>query len=43
MAKLRSPNYPNFDLGGALALAEKIYSKDGRNKVSRAALATHLA
>jgi len=42
MAKLRSPNYPNFDLGGALALAEKIYSKDGRNKVSRAALATHL-
>lgn len=42
MAKLRSPNYPNFDLGGALALAEKIYSKDGRNKVSRATLASHL-
>ena len=42
MAKLRSPNYPNFDLQGALALADKIYAKDGRNKVSRATLATHL-
>jgi hypothetical protein len=42
MANSRSPNYPNFDLAGALRLAEKIYSEDGRNKVSRAALAAHL-
>ncbi len=42
MAKLRSPNYPNYDLGGAVGLIEKVYAKDGRNKVSRAALADHL-
>jgi hypothetical protein len=42
MAKTRSPNYPNYDLDGALVLAQKVYAKDGRNKVSRATLATHL-
>jgi hypothetical protein len=42
MAKIRSPNYPNYDLEGALLLVDKVYAKDGRNKVSRPALATHL-
>lgn len=42
MANSRSPNYPNHDLGGALLLADKIFKQDGRNKVSRAALAAHL-
>jgi hypothetical protein len=42
MAKNRSPNYPNYDLEGALMLAGKVYGKDGRNKVSREALASHL-
>jgi hypothetical protein len=42
MAKLRSPNYPNRDLGAALELARVIYDKDGRNKVSRAVIAEHL-
>jgi hypothetical protein len=42
MAKLRSPNYPNRDLGAALDLARVIFDKDGRNKVSRAVIAEHL-
>jgi hypothetical protein len=42
MAKTRSPNYPNYDLAGALRLAEKVWEKDKRNKVPRAALAAHL-
>ncbi|MER9911176.1 hypothetical protein NKJ71_11085 [Mesorhizobium sp. M0050] len=42
MANVRSPNYPVTDLAGALALARKLYEKDGRNKVSKAALAGHL-
>jgi hypothetical protein len=42
MAKLRSPNYPNYDLAGAIDLIEKVYTKDGRNKLSRATLAAHL-
>lgn len=42
MAKLRSPNYPNYDLDGALILIDKVFAKDGRNKVSRLALATRL-
>lgn len=42
MAKVRSPNYPLVDLAGALAMARKLYEKDGRNKVSRSTLALHL-
>lgn len=42
MAATRSPNYPNHDLGGALVLAAKVYEKDGRSKVPRAVVATHL-
>jgi hypothetical protein len=39
---IRSPNYPNYDLDGALILTDKVFSKDGRAKVSRATLANHL-
>ena len=42
MAKLRSPNYPNRNLEASLGLAHAIYSKDGRNKISRAVLASHM-
>ncbi|RUV57560.1 hypothetical protein EOA85_15730 [Mesorhizobium sp. M5C.F.Ca.IN.020.29.1.1] len=42
MANVRSPNYPVVDLAGALTMARKLYEKDGRNKVSRSALAAHL-
>jgi hypothetical protein len=38
----RSPNYPNYDLTAALGQVRKVYDKDGRNKVSRAIIATHL-
>jgi hypothetical protein len=42
MAKVRSPNYPLVDLTSALVLARKLYDNDGRNKVSKQALASHL-
>jgi len=42
MAKIRSPNYPVVDLSSALAMAMKLYEKDGRNKVSKETLAAHL-
>ena len=42
MAKARSPNYPNYDLQSAIAMVDKVFAKDGRNKVSRAIVATHL-
>lgn len=42
MAKLRSPNYPNRNLEAALGLAEEIFAKDGRNKISRFVLVQHL-
>ena len=42
MANIRSRNYPSVDLGGALAMAHKAYTQDGRNKLSRLALAKHL-
>jgi hypothetical protein len=42
MAKVRSPNYPTMSLGGALKIAEAVFKKDHRNKVSRAALGAHL-
>ena len=42
MAKMKSPNYPKMDLGAALKLAPQVYDKDGRNKVSQAALAAHI-
>lgn len=42
MAKVRSPNYPLVDLANAMGMARKLYENDGRNKVSREALASHL-
>jgi hypothetical protein len=42
MAKVRSPNYPVVDLSTALVLARKLFDNDGRNIVSRQALASHL-
>jgi hypothetical protein len=42
MAKVRSPNYPNTDLGSALAMARKLFDKDGRNRMPQQALAKHL-
>ncbi len=42
MAKLRSPNYPNRNLEAALGFVQVIYSKDGRNKVSRMVVANHM-
>lgn len=42
MAKVRSPNYPVVDLSAALAMAKKLYDKDGRNKVPKEAVAAHL-
>jgi len=42
MAKVRSPNYPLVNLSTALNLARKLYENDGRNKISKEALASHL-
>lgn len=42
MAKVRSPNYPNTDLGSALAMARKVYDKDNRNRIPQEAIARHL-
>src|ERR1700730_19009590 len=42
MAKVRSPNYPSMSLGPALEAARISFTKDNRNKVSRAALGAHL-
>lgn len=42
MAKVRSPNYPVVDLTGALVMARKLFENDGRNKVPKQALASHL-
>ena len=42
MAKVRSPNYPQLDLGAALVAVRKAYDKDHRNKMSQTALAKHL-
>lgn len=42
MAGLRSPNYPNVGLNGALALARVIFDKDHQNKVAREVVAAHL-
>jgi hypothetical protein len=42
MAKVRSPNFPNLDLGAALSIARKAFDKDHRNKMSRDALSKHL-
>ena len=41
MAVTRSPNYPQIDLGAALDLVRKAYKAEGRNKMSRAVLASH--
>lgn len=42
MARVRSPNHPQLDLGAALALARKAFDKDSRNRMSQEALAKHL-
>lgn len=42
MAKTRSPNYPAFSLGEAIALVAKIHEKDMRNRMSRETVADHL-
>ncbi|MBY8916538.1 hypothetical protein KUG85_14425 [Nitratireductor sp. L1-7-SE] len=42
MARVRSPNYPQVDLASALAMARKLFDKDGRNKIPQLALASHL-
>lgn len=42
MAKVRSPNYPNLSLGPALDAIRAAYTKDHRNKMSRAVLANHM-
>ena len=39
MAKVRSPNYPQLDLGAALVAVRKAFDKDHRNKMSQGALA----
>lgn len=41
MAVTRSPNYPQIDLGAALDLMRTAYKAEGRNKMSRAVLASH--
>lgn len=41
MAVTRSPNYPQIDLGAALDLMRAAYKAEGRNKMSRAVLASH--
>jgi hypothetical protein len=42
MAKVRSPNYPNVPLGGALEAIRTAYKSENRNKMSRSVLARHL-
>lgn len=42
MSKVRSPNYPLVNLSTALGFARKLYEQDGRNRVSREAMASHL-
>lgn len=41
MAVARSPNYPSIDLEAALELMRSAYRAEGRNKMSRAVLASH--
>ncbi|MBB4798417.1 hypothetical protein HNP32_002161 [Brevundimonas bullata] len=41
MAVARSPNYPQIDLEAALELMRAAYKAEGRNKMSRAVLASH--
>ncbi|MET4788263.1 hypothetical protein ABIF64_000441 [Bradyrhizobium japonicum] len=42
MGKVRSPNYPTLSLGPALDAIRPAYTKDHRNKMSRAVLAAHM-
>lgn len=42
MAAPRSPNYPQMDLGTALEAVRPAYKAEGRNKMSRLTLASHL-
>lgn len=42
MAVQRSPNYPQMDLGDALESILPAYKAEGRNKMSRLTLASHL-
>lgn len=42
MAKSRSPNYPQMDLGSALEAVQTVYKAEDRNKMSKEILAGHL-
>ena len=42
MSTVRSPNYPQLDLAGALEVIREAYVQEHRNKMSRSVLATHL-
>lgn len=42
MAKVRSPNYPNLDLGAALEAVRPALKAENRNKMARSVLARHL-
>jgi hypothetical protein len=42
MARAKSPNYPQIALGEALKAVRAAFDKDGRNKLSRSALAKHM-
>jgi hypothetical protein len=42
MAKVRSPNYPQIDLGSALEIVRPAWKAEHRNKMSRAVLARHM-
>lgn len=42
MAKVRSPNYPAMSLGPALDAIRPAFTKENRNKMSRAVLAKHM-
>jgi hypothetical protein len=41
MAAVRSPNYPQIDLGEALNLARTVYAAENRNRMSRDVLSKH--
>ena len=42
MAKVRSPNYPNLDLGAALEAVRPALKAENRNKMARSVLARHM-
>ena len=42
MARIRSPNYPQIDLGDAINLVAEIHKREGTNFASREVIAEHL-